>query len=384
MNLRLGWLWLLIGAASIVALAYSGPVVASPQPSAAAAPSASMESAPIEDVIEASDGGFRSDAYVVRWHGARVLVSDPLGVCHLGVGDPIRFMVVRSDAGGRHVLTFMSAERPESQPGVTSAPSPSFAGESATAPADEVLSVTDGDYRFTAYVAEWHGQRVAIPDLIGGQPLLPGAPIRFMATRLSLMGHQVLQFMDIPAGAAAGAPTTANELHDVGLIDEVLKGSFSGDSYAAYIVSWHGSQVALNPDKITSLQQPGETALLRVRRVDLPLGRGAGALVITADTPEDSAPAADGGAAAVGSMTEGVVERVLQAQLEGYYYRAYVVRWNGSRVVVDDLLRTTNCKVGDRISFMMAHGASGGERRVAFLLIDPRAGTAVKTDTVSH
>ncbi len=388
MNLRLGTLWLLMGATWMVTPAHSGAVAATFPPPATEVPSASMESAPIEEVIDSSEGGYRFDAYVVHWHGARVLVSDPLGVCHLNVGDPIRFMVARSDVGERHVLGFMSMERPEGRPSATSGPPPSFAGQSATATVDEVLSVTDGDYRFTAYIAEWHGQRIAIPDLTGGQSMLPGAPIRFMATRLSVMGHQVLQFMDVPAGVGSGGasllPASAHVTHDVGLIDEVLKGTFSGDSYAAYIVSWHGSQVALDPGKSAPLQQPGETALLRVSRVDLPLGLGAGKLVFTADTAEDSTLAADVSASAVGSMVEGVVERVLQAQAEGYNYRAYVVRWNGSRVVVDDVLGTTKYKAGDRISFMMGHGAAGGERQVAFLLIDPKAAIPPKTEAASH
>jgi hypothetical protein len=115
--------------------------------------------------------------------------------------------------------------------------------------------------------------------------------------------------------------------------------------------------------------------------VDLPLGPGT--LLFTADTPEDSAPAADVTASAVGSMVQGVVERVLQAQAEGYHYRAYIVRWSGSRVVVTDMFATTKYKAGDQISFVMGHGASGGERRVAFLLIDPKAAMPVKADT-SH
>jgi hypothetical protein len=387
MSLRLGTLWLFMGASGMVAPAYPGAVAATFPTPATGTPSASMESAPIEEVIDSSDGGYRFDAYVVHWHGARVLISDLLGVCHLNVGDRIRFMVTRSDVGERHVLGFMSMERPETQPSAASGQPPSFAGESATATVDEVLSVTDGDYRFTAYIVEWHGQRIAIPDLTGGQSMLAGAPIRFMATRLSVMGHQVLQFMDVPAGVnfgAASLPATANVTHDVGLIEEVLKGSFSGDSYAAYIVSWHGSQVALDPGKSSPLQQAGETALLRVRRVDPPFGSGAGKLVFTPDTAEDSAPAADVVASAVGSMVEGVVERILQAQVEGYHYRAYVVRWNGSRVVVDDVLGTTKYQAGDRISFVMAHGATGAERQVGFLLLDPKATLAPKTDTTSH
>jgi len=375
MTLRLGTCVFVGMMAWMIAPVQSEPVAATSATSAAAAPSASMESAPIEEVMEASDGGFRFDAFVVRWHGARVLVSDPLGVCHLSVGDRIRFMVARSDVAGRHLLTFMSLERPEGQPSAASAPPPSFAGQSAAATVEEVLSVTDGDYRSAAYVVQWRGQRVAVTDLAGGR-LLPGAPIQIMASRLSVMGHQVLQFVNLPAATASdatGAAASANVAHDVGLIDEVLKGTFGGDSYAAYIVSWHGAQVALDPAKLAQLQQAGETALLRVRRVDLPLSPGKGTLVFATDTPDDTAPTADVAASAAGSMVQGVVERVLQAQVEGYHYRAYVVRWSGSQVAVDDMFATTNYKRGDQITFIMGRGVSGGERRVAFLLIDPKA-----------
>jgi hypothetical protein len=208
-----------------------------------------------------------------------------------------------------------------------------------------------------------------------------------MASRLSVMGHQVLQFVNLPAGAASDATSTAapaNVAHDVGLIDEVLKGTFGGDSYAAYIVSWHGVQVALDPAKLAQLQQAGETALLRVRRVDLPLSPGKGTLVFAADTPDDTAPTADVAASAAGSMVQGVVERVLQAQVEGYHYRAYVVRWSGSQVAVDDMFATTNYKRGDQITFIMGRGVSGGERRVAFLLIDPKAAMPEKAAPASR
>ncbi len=388
MSLKLGNLWVFVVLASMLAPVHSAPVAATPAPPAAELPSGSMESAPIEEVIEASDAGFRFDAFIVRWHGARVLVSDPIGVCRLGVGDRIRFMVARSgDVGGRHVLGFISLERPEGQPSAASAPAPSFAGQSATAIVEEVLSVTDGDYRFAAYLVQWQGQRVAVTDLSGGeQHALPGASIPIMAARLSVMGHQVLQFISPQAGAASAAASpaaAANAAHDVGLIDEVLKGTFSGDSYAAYIVSWHGSQIALDPARLAPLQQAGETALLRVRRVELPFGAGKGTLVFAADTPEDSAPAAEPDASATGSMVEGVVERVLQAQADDYRYRAYLVRWSGSRVLVNDLFATTNYQGGDRITFMMGHGASAGERRVFFLLIDPKAAMPAKTDA-SH
>jgi hypothetical protein len=375
----------LISTTSFAAPAQSLPDVEGPSSAKVAGPQ--MDSAPIEEVIEANDQGFRFDAYIVRWHGARVLISDPLGVCHLSMGDSIHFIVAHTDIGDRHLLSFMSTERPERRGEAASAPpQPTGTAQTGTALVEEVLSASDGAYRFTAYIAQWQGKRIAIPDLIGGTHLPVGTEARIVATHASVMGYQVLQFMN-PIGANSGgtaSPVSRSVSHDVGTIEQVLKGTSGGYSYATYIVLWHGVHVALESEGMGSLQQPGETAPLTVSRSDVPIGPGKGLLQFALDThQEPAASQGEGGAnfSTSTSATEGVVDRVLDTQVDGYRYRAYVVTWHGSHVVVEDMFATTHYKSGDQISFMMGRVTSGGERRIIFAVFQPQLPSAEKTAT---
>src|SRR5579871_5286472 len=94
------------------ATAAPAPAAAATTPAAAGEPAAQssakheVESAPIEEVVEAIDNGYRSNAYIVRWHGARVLVNDLLAEGHLEVGDTLHFMVMRNDVVGQKILNF--------------------------------------------------------------------------------------------------------------------------------------------------------------------------------------------------------------------------------------------------------------------------------------
>jgi hypothetical protein len=376
-NLKIGMAMVLIAAASLAA--HAQPAVGEPAPAPASAPKVLPESAPIEDVIEAFDQGFRFDAYIVRWHGARVLVSDPVGACHLGVGDSIHFIAGHGDVGDRHLLTFISTERPEKTEGAAATAPMAINSQTGTALIEQVLSASDGSYRFTAYIAQWQGKRVAIPD-IDEAALSVGAEPRIIAMHGSIMGHQVLQFMKLPVAADAGAaksPVARSVSHEVAVIEEVLRGTPGGDPYAAYIVLWHGAHVAFEPDSPGSLQQPGETALLRIARTDMPIGPGKGLIIFAPDTQE-SASSADGDLNASATTTQGVVERALAAQVDGYRYRAYVVKWQGSHVVVQDMFATTEYKAGEPISFLMARTTYRGQRRVTFALVSPKLPLAEK------
>jgi hypothetical protein len=374
----------LIGAASFALRAQSPADVAGP-PSVTVAKS-QVDSAPIEEVIEVIDQGFRFDAYIVRWHGARVLISDPLAVCHLSVGDSIHFIAARSDIGERHLLSFMSIER-AARPDETAsaAPQPTGNSQTGTALIEEVLSASDGAYQFTAYVVQWQGKRVAIADLVGGKRLSAGAEAPIVATHASVMGHRVLQFINAPSGLSADGTTAVarSVAHDVGIVEQVLSGTYSGYSYATYIVLWHGAAVGLESEGAGSLQRPGETALLRVSRTDVPIGPGKGLLQFTSDTPHESPASQEGGPSfsMSTSLAEGTVERVLDAGVDGYRYRAYVVTWQAARVVVQDMFATTHYQIGDRISFMMGRVTSASERRIVFGIFQPQLPGADKTAT---
>jgi hypothetical protein len=64
----------------------------------------------------------------------------------------------------------------------------------------------------------------------------------------------------------------------------------------------------------------------------------------------------------------GKIERVLSAQSDDYRYRAYVVRWHGARVVVEDVLAHTHYNLGDEVNFWVTRVASSRLRRIDFML----------------
>jgi hypothetical protein len=130
-------------------------------------PAPTRETAVVEEVVSAVDAGYRFRAFVVRWHGARVLVSDPLAESQGDVGDSIRFIVSRHDLNGLRHLSFLSvdndADRHRKATQVET-PDSSVKSETPTATAtiEEVLSAEDDGYRFNAYLATWRGTRIAV------------------------------------------------------------------------------------------------------------------------------------------------------------------------------------------------------------------------------
>jgi hypothetical protein len=63
-------------------------------------------SAAVEEVVASEDAGYKAIGYVVRWHGTRVLVDDPLARSRLSVGDSVNFFVSHHDVGDKHLLSF--------------------------------------------------------------------------------------------------------------------------------------------------------------------------------------------------------------------------------------------------------------------------------------
>ena len=53
------------------------------------------ERATVEEVLQANADDFRFIAYVVNWHGTRVVVSDPLARTAHRKGDEIQFLAIR-------------------------------------------------------------------------------------------------------------------------------------------------------------------------------------------------------------------------------------------------------------------------------------------------
>lgn len=120
------------------------------------------ESAPVEQVVDATENGYRGYVYIVRWHGARVAVTEAtLQDSHLQVGDKLSFLVSHEKYSEPPSLSFVTTLR-----STPTAPQQHFAvhPERGSATVQEVLKVDDQNYQYRAYIALWHGKRVVIDD----------------------------------------------------------------------------------------------------------------------------------------------------------------------------------------------------------------------------
>jgi len=366
------------------ATAAPAPAAAATTPAAAGEPAAQssakheVESAPIEEVVEAIDNGYRSNAYIVRWHGARVLVNDLLAEGHLEVGDTLHFMVMRNDVVGQKILNFMSTEhsaRPhkkaaQSQLNVTT--------ETSTASVEEVLSVQDDGYRSIAYLAKWHGLRVAVTDPLASTSQHVGDSINIVATHSALADRQLLMFNLLPDEKSL--PATANTRSpDKATVEEVLNSQIDGASYLTYLVRWHGSAVALmSLEGSAPLHQVGDSIPIRVSRMSRTGKDGILAFGIDNATEQATTGAPASADSAQESMSvsanstqdSATVERVLSAKDDGYLYRSYVVTWHGAQVVIPTITSTPQHEVGDCISFTVTHFTQQGQSRLIFFLFD--------------
>ena len=190
----------------------------------------------IEEVISAVDDGYRFRAYVVRWHGARVLVSDPPSESNGAVGDTIHFMVTRHDVDGRRLLSFIGNDLDAARHGKATQNNSLDSSnklETGTATIEEVLHAEDGGYHFVAYLASWHGSRIAICD-----PL---------------------------ASSHAGHIATTT---DTATVEEVLTTRVQSNRFVAYIVKWHGTRVAISDMFATTHYAVGDQIEFPVSRVD--------------------------------------------------------------------------------------------------------------------
>jgi hypothetical protein len=58
------------------------------------------ETANIEEVLATEKDGYRASEYVIRWHGARVLLTDTLARSRLGLGESVSFIASHHDIDG--------------------------------------------------------------------------------------------------------------------------------------------------------------------------------------------------------------------------------------------------------------------------------------------
>ena len=377
-----------------------GNAAGTPAPSELQAPTTPRisQTATIEEVMATDEDGYRARSYVVRWHGARVLVTDPLSRTHLHIGESISFIAARHEVAGQRILSFVLDGRQacrcddkSPKPGVPAVEAAS--AEMKTGLVEEVLSAEQDGYRFVAYIVQSHGSRLAVADPIARTHSAVGDSISFMANRIKLNGTGIASFMIMPAGAAnesrpdsvaapyatrapsaTQTPSTTSSM-ETGVIDEILTTSVDGYGYTAYVVRSMGSRVVVDDTADAKPHSVGDEISLVVRR--LAVAPGQGVLIIAASESRDVPEAMQM------SMTNdtATVEEILTSETNGYRFMAYIVKWNGARVAVSDVFATTRYAVGDRITFPVARSESSGRRQLKFMLFNfPRPASSPNKD----
>jgi hypothetical protein len=328
-------------------------------------------SAPVEEVVASEDAGYKAIAYVVRWHGMRVLVDDTLARSRLSVGDGVNFIASHHDVGDNHLLSFMFMGPPcKCDDKSKSAPTQNgnSAAKSAVGIVEEVLSAQEDGYRFVAYIVQAPGARIAVSDPLAQSHHVVGENISFLAMSNSAAGNPVMTYLAVPSADSptqAQRQTTLAKSEQSGVIEEVLRTNVDGFGYTAYVLDSLGTRVVVDDIPGDVPHRVGDEISFVSQRIASPNPAKPGILSFA-----PSAPQADRQQDINLSMTQetATVAEVLALQTGGYRYVAYIVNWHGARVAVSDVLSSTHYAVGDRIDFPASRATSPSGRQLSFLL----------------
>jgi hypothetical protein len=331
-------------------------------------------SAAVEEVVASEDAGYRAIGYVVRWHGTRVLVDDPLARSHLSVGDSVNFFVSHHEVGDNRLLSFTFMGPPCKCDGKSRQSAPTQNGNSGAKSAvglvEQVLSTEEDGYRFVAYIVQEQGARIAVSDPLAQSHHVVGENISFLAMSNSAAGNPVMMYMAVPAAdspAQAQFQAAVTKSEQAGVVEEVLRTNVDGFGYTAYVLNSLGARIVVDESPGAIPHRVGDQVFFVSQRIASPKSSEPGILRFEPSAPE--AVKQDGVNMSTTQETATVAE-VLSMQTDGYRYVAYIVNWHGARVAVSDALSNTNYAMGDRISFPAARFTSPSGRQLSFLLFN--------------
>jgi hypothetical protein len=195
---KLGWR----GRASIGVIAlnlcftlFEGANAQTPEiPRGPLAPPVNHEAGRIEEVLTASDDGYRFRGYVLAWRSQRVVVAGAPERSYLP-GDNLDVVVYRSESNGIKVLRFESsspASNEDVQDGESTSSSASIT--LGTARIEDTVSADSDGYRFVGYFVTWHDKRVFVVDPQSSSSRAIGDTINFRVLRTGLGANQRLSF----------------------------------------------------------------------------------------------------------------------------------------------------------------------------------------------
>jgi hypothetical protein len=372
---RMSFRTLIIAACVILPLSLDAqqvPTTATQNEAPAAKTSPKALSAAVEEVVANEEAGFRAISYVVRWHGSRVLVVDPLAGSRLGVGDNLQFIASHHEVSDRRLLSFSLTGQAckcddKSRKPAAAQDGPSGA-KTAVGLVEEVLSAEEDGYRFVAYIVQAQGARIAVSDPLSQSHHAVGETIQYLAMSNGVAGNPVMTFLTFspPENSRQTHRQTLSTMAEhTGVIQEVLRANVDGFEYTAYILDSQGARIVVEGILGATPHRVGEQISFVSQRIESPNSAGPGILRF-----EPSAPEADQQEGVKLSMTQetATVAEALSMQSDGYRYIAYIVNWHDARVAVSDVFSNTSFAVGDRINFPASRATLPGGRQLSFLL----------------
>jgi hypothetical protein len=180
-----------------------------------------------------------------------------------------------------------------------------------------------------------------------------------MVARHDVEGVRLLSFISIDLDTARRGKAAQKDTPDsssesetgTATIEEVLHAEDDGYHFVAYLSSWHGSRIAISDPLASSHGVVGGPISFVAVHAGAN-GKRVLAFVNAGQSNSAGSVRAGKAPAQTTSPETGIVDEVLTAEADGYLYHAYIVQWNGSRVVVADEEAPTQYQVGDGVTFL--------------------------------
>jgi hypothetical protein len=187
--------WLLIGLTALISFLPPAANAQAPEtPRAPLAPPVNHETGRIEQVLTASDDGYRFRGYVLSWRSTRILVAGPPDEPR-SPGDNLDVAVNRSEINGHKILRFES-KLANSNDNVVDVDSTGSTASitSGTARIEDSVSADSDGYQFVGYFVTWHDQRVLVVDPQSAPTRAIGETINFRVLRTGVSSTRRLSF----------------------------------------------------------------------------------------------------------------------------------------------------------------------------------------------
>jgi hypothetical protein len=191
---KLRWRSLLIGLTAVISLLPLVTYAQAPETPSPLSPPVNHETGRIDEVLSASDEGYRFSDYVLTWRSTHIVVAASPDESH-APGDNLDLVVFRSEVNGHKVLrfepkVFLSNEEEVDVDSTASSASITLG----TARIEDIVSADADGYRFVGYFVTWHDQRVFLVDPQTAPIRVIGETVNFRVLRTGAGSRRRLSF----------------------------------------------------------------------------------------------------------------------------------------------------------------------------------------------